>query len=80
MKKLVYMAMVAFAASMVACGGSDKNAAADAVDSAAVVVEEVAAEVAAPACACDSCTNDSTCACGCQADTVTVAEAAAVVE
>lgn len=40
MKKLVYLAVVAFAASMVACGNSNK-----ANEEAPAVVEEAAAEV-----------------------------------
>lgn len=45
MKKLVYLAMVAFAASMVACGGNNKAENAEAPVEEAPVVEEVAAEV-----------------------------------
>lgn len=73
MKKLVYLAVVAFAASMVACGGSEKAAA----DNENAVVEEAAVVETVDSCAgcqCDSCTCDS-CAC----DTV-VAAAAVVTE
>lgn len=75
MKKLVYLAIVAFATSMVACGGSEKAAdATEAADTVAAVVEEVAAEVT---CGCDTCACDSANSCGC--DTVTVAEQVAAV-
>lgn len=73
MKKLVYLAVVAFAASMVACGGSEKaDANAEVADT--EVTAAVVETVDTTGCKCDTCKCDT-----CKCDTVCV-NAAAVVE
>lgn len=72
MKKFAYIAIVALAASMVACGGNKTTE-----ENANEAVEEVTevAEAVVDTCGCDTCKCDT-----CQCDTVVVAAEAAVVE
>lgn len=75
MKKFAYIAIVALAASMAACGGNKDSEKAEAVESAEI--EAVTDTLVT--CACDSCTCDS-CTGNCPCDTTVVTEVAAEVQ